>query len=119
MNNYMKNRWIRRRAEAVEFLGGKCIKCGTSESLEFDHIDPSTKTMTIARASSRSAEFFMNEVKKCQLLCTNCHLDKTLSEKEVAHGGGLAGKKNCPCSLCKAKKAEYMAEYMRAYRSRR
>jgi hypothetical protein len=111
MNNYMKNRWIKRRAEAIEFLGGKCVECGSTEALEFDHIDPSTKTMTIARASSRNAEFFWSEVRKCQLLCTEHHLNKTRDDLGVGHGEGASGKKNCPCAPCKARKAEYMREY--------
>lgn len=119
MNNYMKTRWAVRRENAIEFLGGKCVKCGGTEALEFDHIDPSTKVMTIARASSRNEEFFMNEVRKCQLLCTQCHLAKTVYESSVEHGGGKSGKKNCPCSPCKAKKAEYMAEYMKTYLRKR
>lgn len=118
MNDYMKNRWIKRRAEAIEFLGGKCVECGATEALEFDHIDPSTKVMTIARASSRNAEFFMNEVRKCQLLCEVHHKEKTRKESEVGHGEGLSGKKNCPCAPCKAKKAEYMVGYMKEYRAR-
>lgn len=49
MNEYMKRRWKERRISAVIQLGGCCVRCGTTESLEFDHIDPSTKTATIAR----------------------------------------------------------------------
>ena len=85
MNKYMKNRWEKRRAAAVEHLGGKCIRCGITEYLEFDHIDRSTKIMTVARASSRSEEFFWNEVNKCQLLCTPCHLEKTAEDFRREH----------------------------------
>ena len=27
-----------------EHLGGKCVMCGTTENLQFDHIDASTKS---------------------------------------------------------------------------
>lgn len=80
MNSYMKDRWEKRRAAAIEKLGGVCVSCGTDRFLEFDHIDRSTKTMTIARASSRNKEFFWNEVNKCQLLCTPCHMEKTAAD---------------------------------------
>jgi 5-methylcytosine-specific restriction endonuclease McrA len=77
MNTYMKQRWVKRRAAAIAHLGGKCLVCGTTEGLEFDHVDPTTKIMTVARAASRSEEFFWNEVNKCQLLCKAHHLIKT------------------------------------------
>lgn len=77
LNTYMKQRWEKRRQEAVARLGGKCEVCGTTESLEFDHIVPSTKIMSVAKASSRSEEFFWGEVDKCQLLCHGHHLIKT------------------------------------------
>lgn len=80
LNQYMKDRWARRREQAVEKLGGKCTQCDETESLEFDHIDPSTKTMTIARASSRSEKFFWEEVSKCQLLCKPHHKIKTAQD---------------------------------------
>lgn len=77
MNAYMKRRWAKRKAAAVALLGGKCARCESTENLEFDHIDPNTKIMTVARTSSRSEEFFWTEVKKCQLLCQGHHLIKS------------------------------------------
>lgn len=80
MNEYMKKRWERRRVAAVDYLGGECARCGELEELDFDHIDPLTKIMSIARASSRSEKFFWEEVDKCQLLCKPCHLEKTAED---------------------------------------
>ncbi len=34
----------------------------------------------------------------------------------VEHGGGLSGKKNCPCTPCKDRKAAYMQTYKRPSR---
>jgi hypothetical protein len=56
----------------------------------------------------------IDELSKCQLLCNDCHLDKSKLEGSlgtVDHGGGISGKKNCPCVLCKTRKAEYMKNY--------
>jgi hypothetical protein len=80
MNKYMKSRWEKRRIAAIEKLGGVCVRCGIDKFLEFDHIDRTTKIMTVARASSRSEDFFWNEVSKCQLLCHPCHLEKTAED---------------------------------------
>jgi hypothetical protein len=81
MNEYMKARWEKRRASAVEYLGGVCAVCGIDEGLDFDHIDPTTKIMSIARASSRSEKFFWEEVNKCQLLCKPHHVEKTANDR--------------------------------------
>jgi len=111
MNEYMKSRWARRRLEAINYLGGACVQCGNSTNLEFDHVDPTTKTYTVASASSRGDEVFWKEVDKCQLLCYACHKQKTSSEQNFDHGGGVAGKKNCKCALCTKQRALYMKNY--------
>lgn len=48
MNEYMKKRWRRRRKEAIKKLGGRCIQCGSTRLLEFDHTDQKTKAFTIS-----------------------------------------------------------------------
>lgn len=111
MREYMKRRWEQRRASAIEHLGGKCAVCGSTNRLEFDHIDPATKLMSIAKASSRSEAFFWAEVEKCQLLCNRHHKAKTRSERQVPHGGGESGRKGCKCARCRSRKRQYMRLY--------
>lgn len=77
MREYMKRMWDERRRKAIIHLGGKCTKCGSCEELEFDHIDPETKSYTIASRPSASNEKFWKEVEKCQLLCNKCHKEKS------------------------------------------
>lgn len=81
LNGYMKDRWTKRRTTAIQELGGICVRCGEDSNLEFDHIDPGTKVMSIAKASSRSELFFWAEVRKCQLLCKPCHKEKTAEDR--------------------------------------
>jgi hypothetical protein len=69
------------KEEAKKKLGGKCIWCGTTENLEFDHIDPAQKQFTIS-AFPYSAELWWKEVEKCRLLCKSCH--KRHSDVEMA-----------------------------------
>jgi len=50
-----------------------CAKCGYSDhhaALEFDHIR-GTKKLNVSLAKSISQA--KNEIKKCQVLCSNCH----------------------------------------------
>jgi len=57
-----------------------CENCGYKEhavALDFDHIDPTTKTSNVARFRHSSMERLKNEVAKCRVLCSNCHRVKT------------------------------------------
>jgi transcription elongation factor Elf1 len=54
----------------------KCLICNESDisCLDFHHLDPDKKEGTVA-ASIRwwSIERLMSEIKKCIILCSNCH----------------------------------------------
>ncbi len=75
MKKYMAERYARRRAAAVEQLGGKCVVCGTRDWLEFDHVDASQKNHGLNFAGMSEAKL-QAELKKCQLLCHEHHLVK-------------------------------------------
>lgn len=98
-------------------LGGQCVKCGSTEDLEFDHVDPATKSFTITAGWTRKLDLFMAELAKCQLLCQPHHLEKTKQEKGVEHGGGVWGKNKCPCDLCRLKRNEYLRNWKRKRRA--
>lgn len=113
MAAYMKAWYDRRRAEAVAALGGHCAHpgCEETEGLEFDHIDPKTKTMVIAKMWTASEVRFQAELAKCQLLCVPHHLEKTLAERgqRPARGthGTITAYTHCgppKCEACKAAK---------------
>lgn len=62
------------KVKAVEYLGGKCIKCGYSKSiwaLDFHH--RSDKDLHIGDGNTRSFDKIRAELDKCDLLCSNCH----------------------------------------------
>lgn len=69
----------------------KCIDCGimvTDETMcafDFDHVDPNTKSFTLARVG-RSIHLKKNiiqlEAEKCVLRCANCHCRRTKQQKE-------------------------------------
>jgi len=113
MNAYMKKRYAERRAIAIQLLGGKCVHCGSTENLEFDHIDRTKKSFEYGSLWSGTWEKFLAELAKAQLLCKSCHLKKTRSELGVPHGGGKSGRRNCKCEPCRKRKAEYMKQYRR------
>lgn len=59
-----------------------CVSCGESDIwlLEFDHIDPTTKTANISQMSGWSIENIDKEIEKCNVMCTKCHRQKTAQE---------------------------------------
>jgi len=68
----------KKKSILVEHLGGKCVGCGTTENLQFDHLDRTQKSFTISKKLDYSLEKLIPEANKCQLLCYNCHEFKSL-----------------------------------------
>lgn len=110
MREYMLKRYHERRKQALEILGGKCVKCSTTEQLEIDHIDRLTKTMDLGKLWSCAKKRYFEELKLCQLLCKEHHEAKSAQEKSVEHGQGLTGRRNCRCELCAPLKNKYNRE---------
>ena len=69
------------------FVG--CAFCGYKKhyaALEFDHINPDTKLGTISQAyRGWGMKKIKDEIRKCQVLCANCHRVKTMEEKDYLH----------------------------------
>ena len=68
----------RRRIDLIQVLGGKCCICGYDKcnaALEFHHVNPKTKLFGISQtgALTYSLSKQLAEVKKCVLVCANCH----------------------------------------------
>lgn len=62
-----------------------CVVCGEDNihTLEFDHVDPNSKTDSISRMAAIPKNYatIEAELAKCQVLCTCCHRKKTASEQ--------------------------------------
>ena len=56
-----------------DILGSVCMHCGTKDKrvLQFHHINPINKDGNIR---AMSPELALKELKKCMLLCANCHM---------------------------------------------
>lgn len=99
----------KRLALAKERLGGKCSNCGSTEKLEFHHLNPETKTQNIPYMATFKLETFLKEVDKCQLLCKPCHCK--IPRRTEPHGKGKAGKRGCYCDACLKLRNAYQREY--------
>lgn len=65
------------REMSIEYLGSKCEICGYDrchDALDFHHRDPGRKEFGISQKGlTRSWKRVKAELKKCILLCANCH----------------------------------------------
>lgn len=114
----VKNWRIKYRQKLKDSLGGKCVKCGTSERLEFDHIDPLTKSFDIGKAiSHRKISEIVEELKKCQLLCKKCNIQKAHGESR--HGSLRKYRSGCRCETCVVRFREKSREYVARYRAKK
>lgn len=81
-----KKYWrIRIKERGVQALGGKCAICGGEFEdccYDFHHLDPLQKEFAISDSNTNGARSWLHlrdEIKKCALLCANCH--------RLVHGG--------------------------------
>lgn len=66
------------RQRLVTEVGGKCIKCGYSKclrALNFHHRDPKEKLFPLSMKTTLAWARLLEEAKKCDLLCANCHME--------------------------------------------
>jgi len=67
------------KQKLAEEAGGACILCGYSRwlgALQFHHVEPGSKEFHLAqRGHSRATAKSRAEMRKCVLLCANCHAE--------------------------------------------
>lgn len=69
-------RRYRNKKRGIEYLGGKCIKCGFNgcmSAFDFHHVDWEDKDFAISQCGNKSWFILKKELDKCILLCANCH----------------------------------------------
>lgn len=115
-NERQLEKYYRVHAELIAYMGGICVNCGQIENLEFDHIDPKTKSFDIGKNWSRNRDDILKELQKCQLLCSHCHKEKSIRERAPSHGGWGMYKRGCRCQICKDFVNTYQREYKRMNR---
>ncbi len=67
-----------------------CADCGLSFppcAMDFDHRDPTTKRTAVSRMIGRAGvAAIMAEVAKCDIVCANCHRERTFRRRVASSG---------------------------------
>jgi hypothetical protein len=105
MREYMKQYSAKRRLRALGYLGGVCVSCGNQDGLEIHHIDPATKSFTLAKGWHHSWAKIISELDKCEILCDDCHKEHHKVDNE--HGTPHRYWQGCRCEPCKKANTEY------------
>lgn len=72
----LKNHRKKRKQNIVYIMGDKCCICGYNKcqsALELHHLNPENKDFTISQTLNKELQTVINEIKKCVLVCANCH----------------------------------------------
>lgn len=84
-SHYMVQKRIEQKNKIIQLLGGKCCKCNYDKSnraLHPHHLE--NKNFGIGgNGSYKTWDLILNEIKKCELLCSNCHRIKHSKFKNV------------------------------------
>lgn len=118
MKEYVKNRRLERRAILLEMAGNECVVCGSTDRLEFDHIDRKKKKFNLSgKGLDKPWYEILEEFEKCQLLCRKHHRQKTIREGETGgghnkilnptHGSAHNWNSGCRCEECRLWKKLY------------
>lgn len=78
-NSYCVERWIKKKIDAINYKGNKCVDCSLSYPeqpyviFDFHHLNPLEKDVDWSKLRLKSDESIKKELDKCVILCSNCH----------------------------------------------
>jgi hypothetical protein len=86
-----KHRTIAKNRAAVhEAKSRPCADCGIQYPyyvMEFDHLDAGVKHFNVSAGVTRAShERILAEIAKCEVVCANCHAERTHQRKQARKG---------------------------------
>lgn len=106
----VKNSRERLKERIVYVMGGKCQCCGYNKcqsALELHYINPQEKEFTVSANTNRSWQSIVQEIKKCTLVCANCH-------REIE--AGLIESPQCSFNQEKANEISQLIQDLKAHK---
>lgn len=118
--------WRRRfKSKICSLFGNKCNVCGYSkcqEALEFHHLDPNEKDFNFGniRANPKNLRNIIDELKKCIMVCANCHREihyghisvdnRMYLNENMLDENGLYSSEVCVCGNVKFGSSSYCSK---------
>lgn len=87
-----RRRWQRNVRLLNDLRDVPCADCGRRFPpyvMHFDHRDSATKRSHVTRLISRGRNVILEEVAKCDIVCANCHSNRTYQRRMAARGCGV------------------------------
>lgn len=113
----------RLKQEAINYLGGKCKRCGYDKcqaAFDFHHRDPSEKEFTLAHLKTTAFnDKIKKELDKCDLLCANCHREVHWEEKEFINLSPRQPKKVHRCKTCHTEVSQKAVQCVKCHKESR
>jgi len=108
----------------VEAMGGKCQICGYDrcpEALDFHHLNPDEKDFGFGKiiASPKAVSKIIIELKKCVMLCSNCHREVHAGIIEITENPSPIKEECLLAEVNLKKKIKQQNGYSNAYKSSR
>jgi hypothetical protein len=76
-SNAKRAKEVRRQLRALKSV--PCAECGAQYPpwvMDFDHVE-GTKAFNVGEATNKSSRVILLEIAKCEVVCANCHRDRT------------------------------------------
>ena len=81
INAIVRRKRAELRSEINRIKERGCADCGKKYAyyvMDFDHRDPEVKTLGVSALLKESSRaMVMDEIKKCDVVCANCHRERT------------------------------------------
>lgn len=80
----MRRQSARKRAFLLGLRDQPCHDCRNRfppHVMQFDHRDPREKAFNVAQSSCRATQAVLDEAAKCDIVCRNCHRDRTFRRR--------------------------------------
>ncbi len=79
--------------------GKPCTDCGRSYPpyvMEWDHLPGTIKKLVLSdtRRAAHAKKRILEELEKCELVCANCHRERTFGPQRRSPGGSLGRDSN-------------------------
>ena len=85
-NQAKRQRKHRKQLNQIKVEKG-CARCGYNQhpaALQFNHLDPSTKSFEVGSRILHKWSLLEEEMAKCEVLCANCHAVHSFTENHHA-----------------------------------